>query len=70
MCEFGETEQCHILWHFPLSRLWVCVYLFGAVLGLCCSAGFPVAVVSDGHSLLGVHGLLVAVTSLVVEPRL
>ena len=69
MYEFGETEQCHILWRLHLSRFWVCVYLSWAVPGLCCSVGFPV-VVSDGSSLLGVHGLLVAGTSLVVEPRL
>lgn len=49
-------------WRLHLSRFWVCVYLSWAVPGLCCSHGFPV-VVSDGSSLLGVRGLLVAGTS-------
>ena len=42
-------------------------YLFMAVLGLCCSAGFSLVVASGGYSLVAVHGLLIAVVSLVAE---
>ena len=38
-----------------------------AVLGLCCSAGFSLVVASVGYSLVAVHGLLIAVVSLVAE---
>ena len=40
------------------------IYLFLAVLGLCCCV---VLVVSRGYSLIAVHGLLITVTSLVAE---
>ena len=43
------------------------VYLFLAVLGLCCSTGFSLAVVSGVYSLVAARGLLVAVASLAVE---
>ena len=43
------------------------VYLFLAVLGLCCSAGFSLVVTSGGYSLVAGHGLLIAVVSLVAE---
>ena len=42
-------------------------YLFLAVLVLRFCEGFSLAVVSGGYSLIVVHRLLVAVTSLVVE---
>ena len=42
-------------------------YLFLAVLGLCCCAGFTLVVESGGCSLVAVHGLLTAVASLVLE---
>ena len=40
------------------------------MLGLCCCAGFSPAAASGGYSLVAVHGLLIAVASLVVEHRL
>ena len=40
------------------------------MLGLCCCAGFSLAAASGGYSLVAVHGLLIAVASLVVEHRL
>ena len=46
------------------------IYLFLAVLGLCCCAGFSLVEKSGGYSLVAVHGLLIAVASLVVAPRL
>ena len=45
------------------------IYLFLVVLGLRCCAGFSLLVESRGYSS-AVPRLLVAVTSLVVEPRL
>ena len=42
-------------------------YLFLAVLGLCCCTGFSLVVVIGGCSLVAVHGLLIAVASLVAE---
>ena len=44
--------------------------LFLTVLGLRCCVGFSVVGVSRGYSLVGVCRLLIAVASLVVEPRL
>ena len=43
------------------------VYLFLAVLGLHCSAGFSLVVASGGYSLVAVCGLLIAVASLIAE---
>ena len=43
--------------------------LFLVALGLCCCRGLPLGV-SRGCSPLGVCGLLIAVASLSVEPRL
>ena len=45
-------------------------YLFMTVLGLHCCTGFPWVVVSGGHSLVVVHGLIIVVASLVAEQRL
>ena len=42
-------------------------YLFLAVLDLRCCAGFSFIVSSRGYSLVMVHGLLIAVASLVVN---
>ena len=44
------------------------IYLFLAVLGYC--TGFSLVAVSEGCSLITVHGLLVAVVSPVVGHRL
>ena len=46
------------------------IYLFLAVLGLCCCAGFSLAAASRGYSLVVAQGLLIAVVSPVVEHRL
>ena len=40
------------------------------MLGLPCCAGFSIVVMSRGYSLVAIHGLLIAMASLVVEPRL
>ena len=45
-------------------------YLFLAVLGLRCCVGFSLVAVSASYSLVVVHGLLIAVASLLVEHRL
>ena len=46
------------------------IYLFLAVLGLCCCTGFSFVVVSRGHSLVAALRLPAVGTSLVVEHRL
>ena len=46
------------------------LYLCVAVLSLHCCAGLPVGAASRGSSLIVVHGLLIAVVSLVMEHRL
>ena len=43
------------------------IFLFLAVLGLCCCVGFSLVVESGGYSLAVVLGLPVAETSLVVK---
>ena len=43
------------------------IYLFLAVLGLHCCIGFCLVAATGGSSLAAVHGLLVAVASLVAE---
>ena len=48
----------------------ICVYLFVAVLGLHCCAGFPLDAVSRSRSLVAVPGLLIAMASLLVAPGL
>ena len=46
------------------------IYLFLAVLGLGCCASFSLVEASGSYSLIAVHGLLIAVASVVVEHRL
>ena len=46
------------------------IYLFLAVLGLCCCAGFSLAVMSRSYSLVAVRRLLIAVASLAVDHAL
>lgn len=46
------------------------VYLFLALLGLSCCAGFSVVAVSGGCSLFAVHGLLTTLAFLAAERRL
>ena len=41
------------------------LFIYLAVLGLPCSVGFSLVVVSGGYSLVVVHGLLIVVASLV-----
>ena len=43
------------------------IYLFLAVLGLCCCVGFSLVAESGGYSLVVMHGLLIAVVFLVVK---
>ena len=43
------------------------IYLFLAVLGLCCCSGFSLVVEGGGYSLVTVCGLLITVASVVVE---
>ena len=45
-------------------------FIYLAVLGLCCYAGFSLAVTSGGYSLVAVHGLIMVVAALVAEHRL
>ena len=40
------------------------IYLFLALLGLCCCAGFSLVVESEGAHLVSVHALLIGVASL------
>ena len=46
------------------------IFLFLAVLGLCCCTGFSLVVVSRACSLIAMHGLLIAVVSLAAEHQL
>ena len=46
------------------------IYLFMALLGFTCCAGFSLVAVSGGYSLVAVCGLLIPVASLVAEHRL
>ena len=46
------------------------IYLFLAVLGLPCCAGFSLVAASEGYSVDAVCGLLIAVASIVAEHRL
>ena len=49
------------------SFLFLVIYLFLTVLGLCCHRGFSLVVASTGHSLVVVSGLLIVVASSVAE---
>lgn len=51
--------------------LYLLIYLFVAVLGLCCCVGFSlVALSSGGYSLVAMCELLTAVASIIEEDRL
>ena len=52
---------------FFFNNFNVFIYLFLAMLGLCCCPGFSLVVASRGHSLVEVCGLLIVVTSLVAK---
>ena len=43
------------------------MYLFLAVLGLCCCTDFPLVAANGGYSLVVACGLLIMVTSIVAE---
>ena len=45
----------------------VFIYLFLAMLGLCCCSGFSLVAASGGYSLVVAHGLLILVVPLAVE---
>ena len=55
--------QCS--WKGPL--LFFFIHLFLAVLGLCHGTGFSLVAASRDYSLVLVHGLLIAMVSLVAE---
>ena len=54
----------------PKQLLHNFIYLFMAVLSLCCYVGFALVAASGGYSLAVVCRLLIVVASLVVEHRL
>ena len=56
--------------HVFFFLIYTFVYLFMAMLGLCGCVGFSLVAASNGYSLVVVHGLLIAVASLVAEHRL
>ena len=62
---FGDTVQIRVV--IILLFLKVFIYFILALLGLHCSAGFYLVVVSEGYSLVVVCGLFLAMVSLVVE---
>ena len=47
---------------FSLNNF-IYLFVFGAVLGLCCCSGFSLVAANGGYSVVAVHGLLVAVAS-------
>ena len=51
------------------KKIFNCIYLLLSMRGLHCWVGFSLDEASGGYSLVGVHGLLVAVASLIVEHR-
>ena len=55
---------------YYLGILHLLLFLFWAMLGLCCCMGVSLVVASGGYSLVVVGGLLIAVVSLVAEHRL
>ena len=62
-----RIQQWHKTW--SLQEM-VFIYLFLAVLGLCCCAGISLVAESGSYSPVAVHGLLMVVASLVAEHRL
>ena len=46
------------------------IYLFLAVVGLHCHAGFSIVVASNGYSLVAEHCFLIGVAFLIAEQRL
>ena len=67
-------QQCTRVPYYPhphnrslLSFFIYIIYLFLAVLGLCCCTGFSPVVASRVYSLVAAHRLLIVVASLVAE---
>ena len=54
-----QEWDCWIIWQFLGFFFKFFIYLFLAVLGLCCYAGFSLVVVSGSYSLVVVHTLLI-----------
>ena len=52
-----------------LKNVYLCIYLFMAVLGLCCCICFSLVAANGGYSLVSRHGLLIAVASVGVACR-
>ena len=62
----GQTGDPQLQKGFPvITVVLLFVFLFFAVLGLLCCPGFSLVVASGGYSPVAVHGLLIAVASLV-----
>ena len=59
MADQSDTEK----------KFFNCIYLLLSMRGLHRWVGFSLGAASGGYSLVGVHGLLVAVASLVVEHK-
>ena len=55
---------------FFFSPQFLCVYLVLAVLSVCCYLGFSLVVAGRGYTPAVVHGILIVVSSLVVEHML
>ena len=67
----GEMTTEWLIVRASLLKVFILfIYLFLAVLGLRCCEGFSLVVVSRSYFLVAVHGLLIAVASLVAEHRL
>lgn len=64
--EISQFMVCLFTLHDDFSKILLFYYLFSAVLGLRCCAGFARVAVSRGSYLIVVHGLLTAVASPVV----
>ena len=62
-----RTELIHAYIYIDIQVCYNLIYLFLAVLGVRCWAGFSLAVATGGSPLVLVHGLLLAVASLVAE---
>ena len=67
MCLSVLFEFPHNVFIFVLFNFFMIIYLFMAVLGLCCHADSFLASANGGHSLVAVRGLLIAWFLSVVE---
>ena len=56
----GKVEMSHFIFYNA-------IYLFMAVLGLCCCVSFSLVAVNKSYSLVGLGGFLTVVASLVAK---